>query len=142
MTNRNIRDVVPPAQEIEAEEGPLSPASILREQAKSWTHRTNQEIVAEVEPARASSDRLAYWFSFVVPALDGYRYRLFRVEHGIDFYPLQIDQSRTGSGLTPVPDEEALYDELQRIFASPFTLSVVRQLRSLVAEQRAARDAG
>ncbi len=139
---RSIRDVVPPAGDINLEEESLSPATILRAQAATWTQRTNGEIIAEVEPARVSSDRLGYWFSFVVPALDGYRYRLFRLEHGIDLYPLRIAAGRTPDEATEVDDEEGLYEELQRIFTAPATLSAVRQLRSLVADQRAAHGAG
>lgn len=142
MSNRMIRDVVPPSQEIEAGEEQLSPASILRAQADTWTQRTHGEIVGEVEPARAASDKLAYWFSFVVPSLDGYRYRLFRVEHGVDFYPLRIAAGRMEDAPVVVHDEDQLYDELRRIFAESTTLNVVRQLRALAAEQRRARAAG
>src|SRR5262249_4159619 len=104
--------------------------------------RTSGEIVAEGEPARTSSDGLAYWFSFVAPTLDNYRYRLFRVEHGIDLYPLRIASGRAAEQVTQVDDEEGLYTEPQRIFAGPATLNVVRQVRRLVAGQRAARSAG
>jgi hypothetical protein len=138
-TRPPIRDVVPPAAEIDPREEALSPVTILRAQAETWTERTSGELVAEVEPAQTSADRLAYWFSFVAPALDNYRYRLFRVEHGIDLYPLRIANGRAAEEVAEVGDEDGLYDALQRIFAAPGTLNVVRQMRSLVAEQRAAR---
>ena len=138
MSSSKIRDVVPPAREIAGGEGPLSPVTILRAQAERWTERTNGEIVAEVEPARASSDKLAHWFSFVVPALDGYRYRLFRLDHGIELYPLEIRRGRAEDAGEVVLNEEELYDALQRLFTAPETLNVVRQLRGLIAEQRAA----
>lgn len=137
MPSSNIRDVVPPADEIEAGDGPPSPATILRAQAERWTERTKGEIVAEVEPTRASSDKLVYWFSFVVPALDGYRHRLFRIEYGLDYYPVRISKGRMEHVPTEVPNEDELYAELQRLFTAPETLSIVRQLRSMVGEQRA-----
>jgi hypothetical protein len=137
-----IRDVVPPAAEMDPQEETLSPATILRVQAETWTERTNGEIIAELEPVRASSDRIGHWFSFVVPALDNYRHRLFRVEHGIEFYPLRIASSRGGEEVAEVGDDDRLYDVLQRIFAAPATLNIVRQLRSMIAEQRAAGGAG
>jgi hypothetical protein len=141
-TRRNIRDVVPPVAEIDPRDEAPSPAAILRAQAATWTQRTNGEVIAEVEPARASSDRIGHWFSFVVPALDNYRYRLFRVEHGIELYPLRIASGRAAEEVTEVGDEDGLYDALQRIFTAPATLNVVRQLRSMIAEQRAAGGAG
>jgi hypothetical protein len=143
-TRHRVRDVVPSVAEIDPRDEALSPpAGILRAQAAAWTERTNGEVVAEVEPARASSDdRIGYWFSFVAPALDNYRYRLFRVEHKADFYPLRIASSRASEDVAEVDDEDALYDALQRIFTAPATLNVVRQLRSMIAEQRAAGGAG
>ena len=61
-----------------------------------------------------------------------------RLEHGIDFYPLEILKGRTDETPLVVLDEEELYEALQRIFTAPETLNVVRQLRGLVSEQRAA----
>ena len=150
-THRDIRDVVPPVAEIDPRDGAPSdprdgapsPAAILRAQAATWTERTNGEIVAEVEPAQVSSDKFVYWFSFVVPALDDYRYRLFRVEHGLELYPLRIAAGRTPeSAIADVDDEDALYNALGRIFAAPETLNVVRQLRSMIAEQRVGGSTG
>lgn len=137
MSSNKIRDVVPPAEAIEAGEAALSPVAILRAQAERWTERTGGDVVAEVEPARASSDRLAHWFSLVVPELDGYRYRLFRIEHGLEYYPLTIETATMTDAPIEIAGEEELYDELQRIFTADATLSIVRQLRSLVADQRA-----
>jgi hypothetical protein len=64
-------------------------------------------------------------------ALDHYRYRLFRVEHGIDPYPLRIASGRAAADVAEAHDEEGLYDALERIFGASATLSVVRTLRSL-----------
>ena len=147
MTIHAIREVVPSAAQLEAPEprpdDPPSPLAILQAQAAIWAERTNGEIVGDVEPADAFAGKLVHWFSFVVPPLDDYRYRLFCVEHGLDPYPLRIARGRTpDTAFADVDDEEGLYTALQTLFGAPETLHVVRQLRTMIAEQRAAKGRG
>jgi hypothetical protein len=114
----------------------VPPSVILRQQAETWTKRNNGGIVAEVEPAQTVGDRLAFWFAFVVPSLDKYRHRLFRIEYGVDPYPVRIASGRSYEGVTEVRDEEHLYAAIQRILTAPETLKVVDHLRSMIAGKR------
>jgi hypothetical protein len=112
------------------------PADILRALAfDGWTERSGGGIVAVVETSRVSSDGSAYFFTFTLPALGGYRYRLFRIEHGAGLYPVRISRGRAAEEVLEVSDEHNLYDALRRILDGPATLAIVRQLRSMIAEK-------
>lgn len=142
MAKQVIPNLVPPAHELKAAEDITSPIEVLKIQAKHWTEQTGGEVVGEVEPTTQSApNRFAYWFGFVVPALNGYRYRLFLVEHGLEFYPLLIARKRGDGDAVEVEDEEQYYNELHKRFSAAETLAVVRKLRALVAENRAAAQA-
>jgi hypothetical protein len=114
----------------------VPPSAILREQAETWTKRNKGEIIAEVEPAQTVGDRLAYWFAFVVPSLDKYRHRLFRIEYGVDPYPVRIASGRGYEGVTEARDDEGFYAALQGILNAPETVTVVDHLRGMVAGKR------
>jgi hypothetical protein len=114
----------------------VPPSAILRELAETWTKRNNGGIVAEVEPAQTVGDSFAFWFALVVPVLDKYRHRLFRIEYGVDPYPVRIASGRGYEGVTEVRDEERLYEAFTRIIDDPETLKVVAHLRSMIAGKR------
>lgn len=78
--------------DIEARSGQLSPVAILKQQAALLGERTKNLVEAEVETKATDYQRqLQHWFYLVAPALDFYKYPLFRVEHpAIRFYPLRI----------------------------------------------------
>ncbi len=137
MTKQAIPRLVPQPNEVNLGGEERSPVEVLRAQTGYWKELTNGEVIAEVERTVTTPDRVAYWFGFVVPSLDGYRYRLFLVEHGLEFYPARLLSERGDPNPVEVPDEEALYKELRTRFRSERTLDVVRQLRALAAESRA-----
>lgn len=142
MAKQAIPNLVPSAHELRAADDITSPIEVLKIQAKHWTEQTGGEIVGDVEPTtQTAPDRFAFWFGFVVPALNGYRYRLFLVEHGLDFYPLLIARKRGDEDAVKVETEEQYYTELQRRFGADETLATVRKLRALVAEARPAAQA-
>jgi hypothetical protein len=139
MTKQAIPRLVPQPNEVNLGGEARSPIDVLRAQTAYWKELTNGEVLAEVERTITTPGRVAYWFGFVVPALDGYRYRLFLVEHGLEFYPVWLLSERGDQNPVEVRDEEALYDELRTRFRSERTLDVVRQLRALAAETQVAK---
>ncbi len=73
--------------------------------------------------------------------IHGYRYRLFLVEHGLEFYPVWISSARDENPVE-VGDEEALYAELRTRFSSEKTVGIVRQLHALARETQEAKASG
>lgn len=136
MTKQAIPRLVPQPNEVDLGGEVRSPVDVLRAQTAYWKDLTNGDVLGEVERTITTPDRIAYWFGFVVPALDGYRYRLFLVEHGLEFYPARLSFERGDPNAIDVPDEEALYAELRTRFSSERTLNIVRQLRALAAETK------
>lgn len=66
----------------------VTPVSILRRQAALLGEKTQQLVTAEVFTS-VVGDHATHFFRLVVPALDNYRYELFRVEHRVEeLYPI------------------------------------------------------
>lgn len=141
MTKQAIPRLVPQPNEIDLGSEARSPIDVLRAQTGYWSDLTNGEIVGDVERTVTTPDRVAYWFGFVVPVLDGYRYRLFLVEHGLTFYPAWISSDRGDPQPVEVHDEETLYAELRARFSAEKTMSIVRQLHALAMEARPQKKA-
>jgi hypothetical protein len=130
-----------PAEGTPPSSGPVAkdtadPADILRALAlERWSERNGGRIVAVVETTRISADSCAYFFTFTVPALDGYRLRLFRIEHGADHYPVRIIRGEAAEEVLEVSDDHSFYDAARRILDGPATAEILRQLRSMIAER-------
>ena len=120
-----VRDLWP--QEIRASTE-LAPVTILREQAALLGQKTRQLVVAEVE-TRNSGELLVHSFVILAPALDNYRYELFKVYHGVPFYPLTVD---TGGAPVKVTTEEAFVELLGKILSSQRTKDVIQSLLAQV----------
>jgi len=67
----------------------VSPASILRHQASILSEKTRGMLEGDVT---TKSERTAIIHSFyvVAPALDNYRYELFRIAHPVTLYPIRV----------------------------------------------------
>ncbi len=63
-----------------------TPISILREQASELGKSTNNLVEARVNQVDSSTVMIKYNFEFIAPALGGYRYRIFSIEHDIRTY--------------------------------------------------------
>jgi hypothetical protein len=117
------------------EEEARRPEVILRALAAQWTAQNPSGIVAEVEREEdVSPGKVGYWFALVVPALDGSRCRLFRIEHGRELYPLRIATGRA-SDATEVLTLEDFCAALPTIFAAPETVQAMQEVRQRFAEQ-------
>ena len=71
-----------------------SPVTILGEQASLLGRRTKNVVEAEVEredPPEYLPTYFQYAFYIVGPVLSRYRYRLFRIVHDVNLYPVSIE---------------------------------------------------
>ncbi|MGD0298797.1 MAG: hypothetical protein ABSE86_16960 [Bryobacteraceae bacterium] len=66
-----------------------TPSSIMREQAAALGPKIQHLVEAKVE-TRSYGQSIVHSFDIVVPALDGYTYRLFEIEHDPHLYPLSV----------------------------------------------------
>jgi hypothetical protein len=102
--------------------------TILREQAALLGQKTRQQVLAEVE-TRNAGEMLVHSFVIVVPALDNYKYELFKVQHGVPSYPLSV----ASPGLTgKVTSQAAFVDVLGKILSSENTRNVIQSLLAQV----------
>ena len=138
----------------------IAPVTILRQQASLLGKKTKNLVEGQVETKTvkdASQEKqLEHSFYLVAPALDFYKYPLFRVQHGImNWYPLKIfvdviDSKNFKEKKRDVQDmkrrirlralalgietEEEYLRKLKEIFASEETQKAIE---SLIAQSRA-----
>jgi len=79
---------------------------------------------------QTTGDLFVHHFYLAAPTLN-YKYELFTVSHGINFYPLAL---RHVSETTSVSSEENFKEKLKEILSSQHTLNVVH---SILAQVRA-----
>jgi hypothetical protein len=120
----------------------LAPVTILKHQASLLGERTKNLVEGSVtQRKRQFSDDTGFTYDFylVAPALDFYRYRLFSISHGVDFYPLSIQDSGVfdpdgRESKLKVNDEDEFIHALAKIFSSEKTKGIIS---SLIAQSRA-----
>ena len=85
--------------DIEGPSKQSSPVGILKQQALLLGKRTKNLVEADVETRATDFQRfLQHSFYLVAPALDFYKYLLFRIEHHpTQFYPLKIIWDKSSS---------------------------------------------
>ena len=106
-----------------------TPVAILKEQAALLGEKAKQLVKGEVT-TQTTGDLFVHHFYLVAPTLN-YKYELFTVSHGINFYPLTLRQ--TSQNLT-IRNEEDFKEKLKEILSSQHTLNVVH---SILAQVRA-----
>ena len=116
----------------------VPPVAILREQAALLGNKTNYLLQGRVGSVALSSGRFYHSFFIVAPALDGYEYKLFAIEHGPDQYPVFAD-ALEGTDPSKVSrlslnSEEELLDYIRKILNSDKTKRI---LGSLLAQVKA-----
>ncbi len=111
-----------------------SPVTILREQAELLKTKTQGKVEAEVQTSVISQgDQIHSVFTLLVPSLEGFRYDLLEVRHGVSFYPLDV-LPRAGHNLPNYMDlenEDRFVKALKALFGSP---EVRRLIHSLIAQ--------
>jgi hypothetical protein len=78
-----------------------TPVSILKQQAALLGKHTKNLLEASVD-TDASPGRFAHRFIIEAPALGGYRYELFSIQHDEKLYPVKVISAPPG---TPIQDE-------------------------------------
>ena|SRR5689334_13433918 len=111
-----------------------APVNILKEQAALLGDKTHNIVEAEVKTEFVDHDSaLRHYFYLVAPALNHYRYRLFRIKHQpTNFYPIEI----TGAALKEpsiINSEDELREVLKNLFFSEQTRRIIQ---SLIAQSR------
>ena len=142
-----IKDLWPESIKVKTDE--IAPVTILKQQAAFLGKKTKNLVEAHVETRKTDYQRLLqHSFYLVAPALDFYKYILFRVEHhATSWYPLQITDLLTENGKASIEhvesnrqsryevgSEEKFIEKLKEIFASQETQRVIE---SLIAQSKA-----
>jgi len=105
-----------------------SPAAILRQQAALLGTKTKNLIEATVV-TEAAFGEIRHRFLLVVPALDSYSYQLFRIEHGVNLYPVMVE----GEPPVRLDSEHDFIKWLQATLSSDHTKKIVGNLLAQVA---------
>jgi hypothetical protein len=112
----------------------VAPVVILKEQASLLGQRTQNLVEARVLPGQSRNNSgFVYYFELVAPALDNYRYQLFEISHGVEFYPVRIEFEEF-SGPRNAISESDFMQELGNIFSSARTKRIIS---SLLAQSKA-----
>lgn len=113
----------------------VAPVVILKEQAALLGQQTQNLVEARVYPgqSRYSEYPFVYYFELVAPALENYRYRLFEISHGVEFYPVRIGFEGF-DGYSDAKSENEFMEELANIFSSERTKRIIS---SLIAQSKA-----
>jgi hypothetical protein len=106
-----------------------TPVAILREQGQALGERTANVVVGSVSPRRADNDEFEYDFNLYSAPL-GYNTWLFRIQHGIDLYPVRIVLPNEQHDAT-TPEEFTA--QLRNLFARDKTKKTIA---SLIAQSK------
>jgi hypothetical protein len=111
-----------------------TPLSIMREQAALLGQKTHNLVEARVETDVDYSRLFKHRFLLVVPALNDYEYQLFRVEHSIDLYPVEVQgaEIRSGYGESILRNEDAFVEWLGQMLSSQRTKGIIANLLAQV----------
>lgn len=109
------------------------PLTILRTQASNLDDKTGMLVRATIESVAERTNSFMHSFLLVAPSLGNYTTRLFRVRHGVHFYPLEILTDLDGPNFRAASQED-LVRALAEIFRSP---PVKKMVQSLIAQSRA-----
>ena len=102
----------------------------MSEQAALLGEKTQNLVVAEVA-SRAVVSIFYHNFNLVAPALEGYRYNLFTLQHTIDLYPVTF--MAFGSVLT-IQSQEELIERLREALSDERTTNVIKSLIAQVSQ--------
>ena len=114
-----------------------APLSVLQAQAHNLSQRTGGLVVAAVETVTERTSSFVHSFVIVAPALNNYAARIFRVKHGVHFYPLEIITEIDGPNFRAATQEDFMR-ALAEVFGSA---PLKKMVHSLIAQSRVAKPA-
>ena len=101
----------------------VTPVSILKQQAALLGEKTRQLVKGEVV-TQTTGNLFVHYFYIAAPTLS-YKFELFTLSHGINFYPLVM---KSLNNTIPLNSESEFKEKLKEIFAAPHTLNVVHSI--------------
>ncbi|MGB8769733.1 MAG: hypothetical protein WCC92_08965 [Candidatus Korobacteraceae bacterium] len=104
-----------------------TPVTILKEQAALLGEKTRQLVKGEIV-TQTTGNLFVHYFYIVAPTL-GYKFELFQISHGINFYPLTL---RYLNNTIALASESAFKEKLKEILAAQHTLNVVHSILAQV----------
>jgi hypothetical protein len=104
-----------------------TPVTILKEQSGLLGEKTRQLVKGEVV-TQPTGNLFVHYFYIVAPTLS-YKFELFTISHGVNFYPLVM---RYLNNTISLSSESDFKDKLKEIFAAPHTLNVVHSILAQV----------
>jgi hypothetical protein len=114
-----------------------APLSILQTQAHNLAQRTGGLVVAAVETVTERASSFVHGFVIIAPSLNNYAARIFRVKHGVHFYPLEIITEIDGPNFRAATQEDFMR-ALAEVFGSA---PLKKMVHSLIAQSRVAQPA-
>ena len=105
----------------------VTPVSILKQQAALLGEKTRQLVKGEVV-TQATGNLFVHYFYIAAPTLS-YKFELFTLSHGVNFYPLVM---RYLNDTISLRSESEFKDKLKEIFVAPHTLNVVHSILAQV----------
>jgi hypothetical protein len=106
-----------------------TPLSVLKMEASYLGQKTGQLVLAEVITNK-NADLFVHIFLLAAPALDNYRYELFRVSHEITLYPINFYYKGSSSKLNSTTE---LVNQMGKVLQATETRSLIA---SLIAQSR------
>ncbi len=111
-----------------------APLSVLQQQANGLSDKTSGLVLAGIESTTERPSNFIHSFMLVAPKLNNYTARLFRVKHGVHFYPLEVITDLDGPNF-----RAATQDDFLRALTEIFTSAPLKKMiHSLIAQSRVA----
>jgi hypothetical protein len=137
--------------EISVASNEVAPVTILREQASLLGEKTQNLVIAKVDSRAGETRDFVYdimkplinevtqakqlnslfhdIFYLVAPALDNYRFELFRVTRSVEqFYPIRIHSDTLDMQGREIASEDELLKVLAGIFSHPKTMKIIESI--------------
>ena len=102
----------------------------MREQAALLGNKTQNLVEATVETG-TQFGRFKHPFLLLVPALGLYKYELFKIEHGVDLYPVSVSGRKEDQQLD---NEQEFVDWLKAKLCDPETKKLIGNLLGMVTK--------
>lgn len=110
--------------------GERTPLAIMREQAGLLGTKTKNLVEATVNTNVDSYGRFIHRFVLVVPSLSNYKYELFRIQHGVAIYPIDIPGPLTPQFETEPQFVDWLHSKLSSVETKRIIANLLAQATS------------